>query len=145
MTIPILDQLQLAAWTAWTPALTASTTNPTLGTGSTASGRMIRLGSLVIASFEIWFGTSGSAAGAGVYYISQPVAARSGNAPLGHGQMIDASAAIARQFELVPVAGAKCEIHMAQSAADAHYVTNGNPWAWAASDRFLGQFMYEAA
>lgn len=63
------------AWTAWTPALTAATTNPTLGSGSVQEGSYMQLGKLVIAHFNIQFGSSGQNAGSGEYRISLPVAA----------------------------------------------------------------------
>ena len=60
---------------SWTPTLTATTTNPTLGTGSSVSGRLFRQGSMVTVWARIQFGTSGVAAGSGVYIINLPVAA----------------------------------------------------------------------
>lgn len=61
----------------WTPALTASTTNPTLGTGSSASGHFYRVGQLCTAYFFIKFGSAGVAAGSGLYRISVPLTASS--------------------------------------------------------------------
>ncbi len=57
---------------AYTPALTATTTNPTLGTGSVATGRYFQFGKFVIANFAIKFGTSGTNAGSGAYRVSLP-------------------------------------------------------------------------
>lgn len=58
---------------AYTPALTATTTNPTLGTASVQSGRYFQIGKFVIANFAIKFGTAGAVAGSGAYRISLPV------------------------------------------------------------------------
>lgn len=63
----------VTSWKTYTPALTAVTTNPTLGTGSLALGRYYRLGDLVTVHVKIVFGTSGVAAGTGSYRVSLPV------------------------------------------------------------------------
>lgn len=81
--------------TAYTPALTAQTTNPTLGTGSSASGTYDQAAGWVKGELDIVFGTSGVNAGAGVYEVSLPVAASSGDATtakvIGYGVFIDVS------------------------------------------------------
>jgi hypothetical protein len=61
------------AWTAYTPALTAATTNPTLGTASRASGGYTKQGKTVNFWFAIVFGTSGFTAGSGAYRVSLPL------------------------------------------------------------------------
>lgn len=58
--------------TSWTPALTATTTNPTLGTASSATGTYFQLGDWMFASFAVIFGTSGTDAGSGAYRVSMP-------------------------------------------------------------------------
>lgn len=60
------------AFIAWTPVLTASTTNPTLGTGSSQTGVYMRIGRLIFAQGRILWGTGGTA-GSGTYAISVPV------------------------------------------------------------------------
>jgi hypothetical protein len=84
-----------SAWTAYTPVLTAPTTNPTLGTGATSLGTYMQIGKLIIGSFDISFGTSGFVAGSGVYEVSLPVAAPAGGAGAGtnagSGEYVDAS------------------------------------------------------
>lgn len=59
-------------WLTYTPVLTAATTNPTLGTGSTQSGEYKIVGDLLFCRGYIAFGTSGAAAGSGSYFISLP-------------------------------------------------------------------------
>lgn len=61
------------AGTSWTPALTATSVNPTLGSGSVQTGSYFRLGRLIVALGRIKFGASGTAAGSGTYEISMPV------------------------------------------------------------------------
>lgn len=73
--------------TLYTPALTALTTNPTLGSGSSASGGYFQFGSLIAFWAMINFGTSGTNAGSGQYRVSLPVPAssfHSTRAPLGN-------------------------------------------------------------
>jgi len=62
------------AFAPYTPTLTAATTNPTLGTGSTRWGNYAQIGKVVVAHFGIVFGSGGSA-GTGNYAISAPVKA----------------------------------------------------------------------
>ncbi len=82
-------------WADWTPALTATTTNPTLGTASVARGRYFRVNKLVVAEFQIKFGTSGENQGSGAYRISLPVPCTTGantnSAILGYGHIRDSS------------------------------------------------------
>lgn len=65
------------AWTSWTMAWTAATTNPTIGNG-TITGRYIQLGKLVVATARISQGTTTSF-GSGAYSFSLPVASQSTN------------------------------------------------------------------
>lgn len=68
----IRDNLKaLTEYTAFTPVLTASTTNPTLGTGATAEGGYIHAGFQVFWWFRFIFGTS-MAAGSGDYRVGLP-------------------------------------------------------------------------
>ena len=79
---------------SYTPALTAVTTNPTLGTGSFQGGSYQLLQKRAFVEGAIYFGSSGAAAGTGNYRISVPsaVSIKSNNAPIGFGLFYDASA-----------------------------------------------------
>ena len=79
---------------AYTPALTAFTTNPTLGTGSFQEGRYQLLQKRAFVEGAIYFGSSGAAAGTGAYRISVPTAVsiKNNNAQIGYGLFYDASA-----------------------------------------------------
>lgn len=81
-------------WTSYTPAMTATTTNPTLGTGSSVLGAWTRSGKTVHARAYIKCGTSGTATGSGTYRVSLPVTARtlSVGGHFGVGEVYDASA-----------------------------------------------------
>jgi hypothetical protein len=82
------------AWlTDWTPTLTGSTTDPTLGTGASAVGRYTAAGKIVQGIGYILWGSSGVNAGSGTYSISLPVAANTTvpNALIGSFVILDAS------------------------------------------------------
>ena len=63
------------AWTATTCTVTASTTNPSLGSGGffTNSVRYVRVGKTVIVNGQLIAGTASVTAGSGTYYFSLPV------------------------------------------------------------------------
>ena len=79
---------------SYTPALTAVTTNPTLGTGSFQEGRYQLLQKRAFVEGAIFFGSSGAAAGTGAYRISVPsaISIKSNNAQIGFGLFYDSSA-----------------------------------------------------
>lgn len=60
-------------WIAYTPVLTAVTTNPVLGTGGSATATYKVVGKVVHYKGQIKFGTSGFSVGSGTYSISLPV------------------------------------------------------------------------
>lgn len=60
------------AWSTYTPALTGSSVNPTLGSGSVQEGHYKLWGKICVVRVGIQFGTSGTAAGTGNYIISLP-------------------------------------------------------------------------
>lgn len=61
-----------AAWTAYTPTLTAATTAPNLGTGGKMYAAYKQVGKTVTVRFRVQFGT-GFTAGSGYYILSLPV------------------------------------------------------------------------
>ena len=79
---------------SYTPALTAVTTNPTLGTGSFAGARYQLIQKRAFVEGAIYFGSSGAAAGSGNYRINVPsaVSILSANSPIGYGVFYDSSA-----------------------------------------------------
>jgi hypothetical protein len=130
------------AWTAYTPALTALTTNPTLGAGSTATGRWVRQKDRTIeATAKIIFGTSGVAPGSGNYLVSLPVAAGAGVLAICKGYIFDFDTS---DFRLITGFGASSTtIHLV--AEGANTVSDASPWTWAASDQIQFSITYEAA
>ena len=136
---------ETGAWTGYTPTLTASTTNPTLGTGGSASGRYSQIGKIVFGYGALIFGTSGVAAGTGTYYVSLPVARVSnGEFPMGSIVLRDSSGGfIASIGTLQGLAGDASKAILVVDGAFA--AGAGFPWAWAASDQIWYQFTYEVA
>lgn len=139
-----------ATYSTYTPALTASTTNPTLGSGSTATGRYLQIGSKVHYHGAIIFGT-GSASGSGTYQVSLPLTMSSSvaaNVPIGMTSLFDSDTS------------AWASIAALATASSAHFtmiyaatwpsgaiteVTQGTPWSWADSDAIYWSIVYEAA
>lgn len=130
------------AWTSWTPALTAVTTSPTLGTGSTAEGYYKQVGKLVVWWARLVFGT-GAAAGTGSYRVSLPVTAvtRTG-AVFGQGILYDDSASTAALTVCKFVSTTTVEMLIGSAT---EVVSDANPWTWAQSDYITLSGMYEAA
>jgi len=62
------------AWTAWTPVLTAATTNPNIGSTGQIDGYYSKQGRIVAWNARITTGGTGIAAGSGQYFLSLPVA-----------------------------------------------------------------------
>lgn len=135
----------------YTPELSASTSAPTLGTGSFASGRFVRIGKLVFNNGVIQFGTAGTAAGSGSYRIVLPVEAYAAVAGsrVGFVSLYDSSANAAG-FATCHFNGSDGTfVQMTYPAAWPTgvntAVTEAAPWAWAASDSISFFTVYEAA
>ena len=136
----------LGTWTSYTPALTASGTNPTLGSGSTATGKYNQIGKTVFGWAKIQFGTSGVAAGSGILRISLPIAAASAeDQACGAGILTDSSANTAYTIvPHIPNTG-YVQLYQHQTSGATQVVFQDNPITVAASDRFLIHFTYEVA
>jgi hypothetical protein len=138
---------------AFTPTLTASVTDPTLGTGGTITGRYIKLGKLVMCWVEINFGTSGTNAGSGTYRVSLPVAASSAMAVaeqlykgdvVGSGGCRDDSTATGSR-QLAVQMNTVNNVILTIADGTNSIVTSAIPFAWAASDTIYLSAVYEAA
>lgn len=126
----------------YTPALTAVTTNPTLGSGSFAGGRYAQIGKVVIGNAFIGFGSSGVGAGSGEYRISLPVAGNfTGWLLIGNGYVFDSSASVFRAVSIEPLTGTTARL----AVDNGIYIAHNGPWPWAASDQLRIHFSYEAA
>jgi len=72
------------AASTYTPTLTATSSNPTLGTGNVRSGRYFRVQKQGWLSVQIWVASSGYAAGTGTYEIDLPAGWTPVTAPRPH-------------------------------------------------------------
>jgi hypothetical protein len=128
-----------AGWTAYTPVLTATTTNPVLGTGGTIVGKWKRIGKTVLFRIEITFGSAGVNAGNGTYTITLPTNATRTNLPVGLAFLRPAAG-----FNVnAAVTSAVGSIQLASDAGAV--VTHAVPWAWAANYQINIEGAYEAA
>lgn len=136
--------------TTYVPALTAATTNPTLGTGSTQAGFYYRLGDWIIGEARIRFGSSGAAAGTGLYAISLPITANATFHDIGGGTGIASPIGSGALRDNSSLSASRPCVPYLQTATSARLLTsNGSvdevtPWgvAWANSDALNIQFMY---
>lgn len=149
--MPLYPALPNAAWISYVPTLTAITTSPTLGAASVAAGGYTRLSNRTVTGWaKIKFGTSGTAAGSGVYLVSLPITAVDVGAtnnlrPIGSGFVFDNSAA--DMIFVIPYLedtenGAKARLLL--DIATNVNVASATPMAWAASDEIDICFTYEA-
>lgn len=133
-------------WLSYTPTLTATVTNPTLGTGSVVSGRYKLIGDICFAFVSIRFGTSGVAAGTGSYLISLPVDRRTStsfeNHIVGVGYVYDNSPGTIYNT-LLSRYGGDTQAQMQLNSTGA-IVTHSAPFAWSTQDIIIAQMMYEA-
>ena len=138
------------AWTAYGATLTATTTNPVLGTGGGITGRYQRFGRLIIGSVDWKFGTSGITIGSGTYRISLPVLPITPpwgtEASVASGYIRDLSAAVSTSR--LPVVGWQVAglqlLEMAEGYGK-NLVTEAIPYTWAITDEGHLDFNYEAA
>lgn len=137
----------IGVWNSWTPVLTATTTNPTLGTGSVQSGNYIKYGQMLIVEGRITFGTSGVAAGSGSYLISVPpsttITPTSAAIPLGQARILDSSAVTIGIANVYYQDGTHVGLNMPSTTTVGGFgtVTHATPMAWAASDSIDFKFM----
>lgn len=136
-------------WPSYTPALTAATTNPSLGTSPTQIGSYTRVGRQISGLATIVFGTTPSA-GSGEYRIGLPVTPRSTNSAghnlIGHGMIFDSSVSALEHVELSWFAPGPFALLFRQGASGTLWqIRHDNPWPWAQGDFIVLQFNYEAA
>ena len=147
----------VGAYDSYTPTLTATTTSPTLGSGSSATGYYKRLGRWVRGKAVITFGSSGTNAGSGYYGLLLPVQPANKIQPIGIGFAYDDN----DQYRFVVATAAVIPVLWAASTSKAVLLQSnvagqgfGNgynpigaavPFAWEANDQLAITFEYEAA
>ena len=147
----------VGAYTTYTPTLTGSTTDPTLGSGSSVSGFYKRLGRWVRGKAVITFGTSGTAAGSGMYGLLLPVQPADKIQPIGIGFAYDNDdqyrfvVATAAVIPVIWAASTSKAVLLQSNVAGEGFANDHNPigaavpFAWGASDQLAITFEYEAA
>ena len=147
----------VGAYDSYTPTLTASTTSPTMGTGSSVTGYYKQIGKMVHGYAVIVFGSAGVVAGSGYYGLLLPVEPVNRTQPIGIGYVFDyddnlrfvvASAAVS---PLLWAASTRKAIIVNTNVATEGFNTGDNPvgaaapWTWAENDQIILKFDYEAA
>lgn len=129
-------------FTSYTPVLTASTSNPTLGSGSSQLGFYIQTGNITHYWFRVAFGTSGTAAGTGNYQISLPVDCSFviATQAAGAGWIYDSSGT--DRYLVSYTTGAATFLLIRY---DNGTVAAAAPFAWGASDVISGYVQYRSA
>lgn len=155
--VEAIETQLVGAYTSYTPTLTASTTSPTLGTGSSATGYYKQIGRMVHGYASIVWGSSGTAAGSGYYGLLLPVKPANRDQAIGIGYLLDyddqvrfvvASAIVAVDLW---AAATKKAIIVTTNVSGEGVATGDNPvgaatpWAWSANDKILLNFSYEAS
>ncbi len=131
---------RLGIWTAYTPTLTGSSSNPT---GYTASGEYIVQNDVVHGHFSI---TTGAGSGGGQYYVSCPVTPNTSIAyrAMGIGKVYDASTGNTA-LVMVRLDNTNARFQLVYATAlpgPESTIGQTTPWTWAAGDGINGQFSY---
>jgi hypothetical protein len=149
--------LGLAEWFdlgTYVPVLTATTTNPTLGSGSAQSGWWQRCNNLIIGGAFIRFGTSGVAIGSGNYQISLPFPADTAfmiaagglgtSSVIGDGLVRDNSSVTANSRQFSTYLDTTTTMLLALANGTNLVITESVPFTFAASDALTVNFTYQA-
>jgi hypothetical protein len=135
--------LQGGTWTAYTPAWTASTTNPVLGNGS-LTGRYARSGAMVDYAIKITAGST-TTFGSGPWSLSLPFAAASVIDMIGQVMIGDASGTSLYSMGAAYIADGASTVSMyAGGKGDGALVSATHPQTWANGDRLWVTGRYEA-
>lgn len=146
-TLPASKLRALAVRDSYTPELTASTTDPDLGTFGTIEGEFYITGSLVTVRISIQFG-SGASAGSGQYRVSlppdyplDPMYLDTSNPLIGWVRLRDDSAPSEDTWAPYTQSDGLLSIRQ-ESSPNTTQVSASTPWTWAADDRIVGMFAY---
>ncbi|MHB9862195.1 hypothetical protein [Streptomyces sp. YIM S03343] len=142
----IRDQLNtmFAAWTPYTPAWTATTTNPVIGNG-TLTGRYMKIGRNVLCNINLVAGST-TTFGSGNYSFSLPVAAASSGVSVVGSSMLlgtDRWNGTIVVSSAATTVGAFIPISATNTRSD--FLTATRPETLASGAQVRLTFMYEAA
>ena len=139
----------ITPWTIYTPVLTASTTNPTIGNGS-ITGRYVNIGATIIGEIRIIAGTVGFNRGSGAYSVSLPTAAVFENfQPVGQVVMRDEGPGLNYFGTAIFTGGINDKVQLFMHSQTATFdegiaVTDSLPFIFSANDKILIQLTYES-
>jgi hypothetical protein len=139
----------ITAWSAYTPVLYGSTTNPTIGNGS-ITGRYVSIGATIIGEIRIIAGTVGFNRGAGTYSVSLPTAGVIENfQPVGQVVMRDEGPGITYFGTAIFNNNNTGRVELFMHSQVAEYdegiaVTASTPFLFSSNDKILIQITYES-
>lgn len=139
--------LNMGAWTSFTPTWTASTTNPVLGNGVLV-GRYQRVGRTIICHINLTPGST-TTFGSGNYSFALPTsAANQGAAYIGNAQFLASNGTDRYLGQVVVSAGATTTsafFPTSATPAKAGFMTPTTPETFSSGDQLRITFTYEAA
>ena len=139
----------ITSWTIYTPVLTASTTNPTIGNGS-ITGRYVNIGATIIGEIRIVAGTAGFNRGLGAYSVSLPTLAVFENfQPVGQVVVRDEGPGLNYFGTAIFTGGFNDRVQLFMHSQTATFdegiaVTDSLPFVFSANDKILIQLTYES-
>lgn len=135
------------AYATYTPTLTAASSDPTLGSGAVQEGLWIQIGDLGIVNFRIAFGSSGTAAGSGVYRVGLPftVGASIPTWGTGTGWIFDSSASDSWVVAYDAVDGQTYATAFLIQSTTFTEVAHNAPFSWGAGDTIAGTIITRVA
>ncbi|MFF1348516.1 hypothetical protein ACFVZJ_21475 [Streptomyces sp. NPDC058322] len=142
----IRDQLNsmFGAWTPYTPAWTAATTNPALGNG-TMIGRYLKIGRTVQFHVELTMGST-TTYGSGAWSLSLPFAAAAGaGTRVGLAHAVGTIRAAGHTLVAPLAANFQCFFPASGSVSNLSNAGATNPFTWAAGNGLRATLTYETA
>jgi len=117
--IPVAFANAFGSLSTYTPTLTATTTNPTLGSGAVRLGRYFQVQNQAWLSVQIWVASSGYAAGTGTYEIDLPAGWTPVTAPRPHlgGEITLGGSNPTSYFARVETGGTKLRLYRGDATA----------------------------
>lgn len=131
----------LLAWTSYTPVLTASTTNPTIG-NSVWDAAYCKIGKTVHVRIKLTLGSTFSA-GSGAYIFSLPVTPKTGSEGTPTGMYVDSSAS--NVYRVVGRAVGSVINRSYTTDGGAGFLSSTAPVVPANTDIYIYSYTYEAA
>ncbi|QXE36982.1 hypothetical protein KQY30_24990 [Streptomyces sp. GMY02] len=134
------------AWTAYTPAWTAATTNPVLGNGS-INGRYMKIGRTCHVNIELTMGST-TTYGSGIWNFALPfTAAAAVGSRIGNAQAaIPAGSRVPGQT--VVTAGGSTFSTFFPASTSVSFLSSGSapvPFTWASTHQLRASLVYETA